>query len=85
MAQELDSEMTDEQRERMMKSGMGTGMGGINVGVDTMFGEARPGWGGASTGQCWDCRARAATDPSRAHRAFRSSHLPSLHRAQRRR
>jgi ATP-binding cassette subfamily F protein 2 len=37
IAQELDSEMTDEQRERMQKSGMGVGMGGINSGEEKLF------------------------------------------------
>ena len=36
MAKELDSEMTDEQRERMVNSGMGIG-GGLNKGEDELF------------------------------------------------
>ena len=42
MAKELDSEMTDEQRERMEKRGMGTGVGGINVGSEELFGACGP-------------------------------------------
>ena len=37
MQKELDSEMTDEQRERMEKSGMGVGMGGMNTGAEELF------------------------------------------------
>ena len=37
MMQELDSEMTEEQRQRMEKSGMGVG-GGLNKGEDILFG-----------------------------------------------
>jgi ATP-binding cassette subfamily F protein 2 len=37
MQKELDSEMTDEQRERMVKSGMGVGVGGMNAGADELF------------------------------------------------
>ena len=37
MKQELDSEMSEEQRERMEKSGMGIG-GGLNKGEDQLFG-----------------------------------------------
>ena len=40
MSKELDSEMTDEQRERMEKSGMGVG-GGIDKGEATLFGARR--------------------------------------------
>ena len=36
MNQELNSEMTDEQKERMEKSGMGIG-GGLNKGEDELF------------------------------------------------
>lgn len=36
MKQELDSEMTEEQRQRMEKSGMGIG-GGLNKGEDQLF------------------------------------------------
>jgi len=36
LARELDSEMTEEQRERMEKSGMGVG-GGINKGEENLF------------------------------------------------
>ena len=38
MAKELDSEMSEEQRQRMEKSGMGVG-GGLNKGEDALFGE----------------------------------------------
>ena len=37
MNQELNSEMTEEERERMLKHGMGTG-GGIDKGEDKLFG-----------------------------------------------
>jgi len=40
MAKELDVEMTDEERERKAKSGMGIG-GGVNKGEDSLFGEHR--------------------------------------------
>lgn len=36
MKQELDSEMTEEQKERMANSGMGIG-GGLNKGEDQLF------------------------------------------------
>jgi hypothetical protein len=38
MSKELDSEMTEEERERKLKSGMGVG-GGLNTGEDELFGE----------------------------------------------
>ena len=41
MAAELDSEMTEEERERKLKSGMGIG-GGLEKGEDELFGAARP-------------------------------------------
>jgi len=37
MQAELDSEMTEEQRERMLKSGMGVGAGGMNTGEAELF------------------------------------------------
>ena len=40
MNQELNSEMTEEERERLEKSGMGIG-GGLNKGEDTLFGACR--------------------------------------------
>ena len=42
MEQELNSEMTDEQKERMLKSGMGTGVGGLNTGESELFGLHTP-------------------------------------------
>ena len=38
MQKELDSEMTEEQRQRMEKQGMGGVGGGLNKGQDTLFG-----------------------------------------------
>ena len=38
MKQALDSEMTEEEAARIEKSGMGTGMGGINTGEAQLFG-----------------------------------------------
>ena len=38
MKQALDAEMTEEEAARMEKSGMGTGMGGINAGEEQLFG-----------------------------------------------
>ena len=48
MKQELDSEMTEEERARIEKSGMGVGKAGLNTGEEQLFGarartrEARP-------------------------------------------
>ena len=39
--QELNSEMTDEQRERMLKSGMGVSGGGLDKGEAELFGSHR--------------------------------------------
>ena len=38
MKQALDSEMTEEEAARIQKSGMGTGVGGINTGEEQLFG-----------------------------------------------
>ena len=40
MNKELDSEMTDEERERKLKAGMGT-FGGVNKGEEQLFGARR--------------------------------------------
>ena len=69
IAQELDSEMTDEQRERMQKSGMGVGMGGINSGEEKLFGmrlyEPAPSCAPSRRGapcRAWRGRARCGGD-----------------------
>ena len=41
LAKELDTEMTEEEKERMERSGMGVGKGGINSGETELF-SARP-------------------------------------------
>ena len=38
IAQELDSEMTEEEMARMEKSGMGVGKAGLNTGEEKLFG-----------------------------------------------
>ena len=63
------AKMTDEQRERMQKSGMGVGMGGINSGEEKLFGmrlyEPAPSCAPSRRGapcRAWRGRARCGGD-----------------------
>jgi hypothetical protein len=75
MAKELDSEMTDEQRERMEKSGMGIG-GGVNKGEDSLFGESV--CLGSASWQHQGTSRRAQAGCEHSARAWRGFDLPRL-------
>ena len=54
MKQELDSEMTEEDRQRIQKSGMGVG-GGLNKGEDQLFGALKGSAPSLARVPCFGC------------------------------